>query len=187
MDHYNDKFYSPTPILKHLDPEEVIKSSPTAALCFNQHNNEFHEDLHRQRVLVSAHHRSKIHRIRRSKTAMPRSLSRTGSAKGDDTSQMMSPEVDKDDDDKFEFIVTNFRKQSVDEDSKERYSNYMYIKVSVSVSSGFHKGHSWAPYCSCSTLMICPTIYIPISASLWMTPQCTWQSKVRRTHLSQKK
>ena len=123
MDHYNDKFYSPTPILKHLDPEEVIKSSPTAALCFNQHNNEFHEDLHRQRVLVSAHHRSKIHRIRRSKTAMPRSLSRTGSSKGDDTSQMVSPEVDKDDDDKFEFIVTNFRKQSVDEDSKERYSS----------------------------------------------------------------
>ena len=119
MDHYNDKFYSPTPILKHLDPEEVIKSSPTAALCFNQRNNEFHEDLHRQRVLVSAHQRSKIHRIRRSKTAVPRSLSR-GSTKSVDSSQQGSSEGDKDDDDKFEFIVTNFRKQSVDETSKER-------------------------------------------------------------------
>lgn len=122
MDHYHDKFYSPTPPLKHSDQEEVIKTSPTPHLCFNKHNNEFHEDLHRQRVLVSAHQRSKIHRIRRSKTAMPRSLSRAGSTKGEDNTQQGPSESDKDEADKFEFIVTNFRKQSVDESegTKER-------------------------------------------------------------------
>ena len=120
MDHYNDKFNSTSHILKHLDAEEVLKVSPTATLCFNKRNNEFDEDLHRQRVLVSAHQRSKIHRIRRSKTAMPRSLSRSGSVKGEENTQQGQSDVDKSEDDKFEFIVTNFRKHSVDETEKER-------------------------------------------------------------------
>lgn len=120
MDHYSDKLNSSSPLMKHSDSEEVLKISPSATLCFNKRNNEFQEDLHRQRVLVSAHQRSKIHRIRRSKTAMPQSTSRSGSAKSEDNTQQGQSELDKSADDKFEFLVTNFRKHSVDETEKER-------------------------------------------------------------------
>ncbi|XP_060576940.1 uncharacterized protein LOC132734254 [Ruditapes philippinarum] len=68
-DYYSEKFHSPTPLISQFTPEEAIKSSPTTSYCFNTHNNEYHEDLHRQRVLVSAHQRRKLQsRLRRSKS-----------------------------------------------------------------------------------------------------------------------
>ena len=120
MDHYSDKLSSPSPLLKHTDTDDILKISPTATLCFNKRNNEFQEDLHRQRVVVSAHQRSKIHRIRRSKTAMPQSVSRSASAKSEENTQHGQCDIDKAEDDKLEFLVTNFRKHSVDETEKER-------------------------------------------------------------------
>ena len=111
VDYYSEKFQSPTPLISQFSPEEAIKSSPTTPYCFNTHNNEYHEDLHRQRVLVSAHQRRKLQsRVRRSKS---------------------TPLTDKrneywNDDykNKLELVVTN--KAKADEnDLKERY---VYIK-----------------------------------------------------------
>ena len=51
----------------------------------------------------------------------------------------------------------------------------------LSVSSGVPQGLFWVPYYFCFTSMTCQTISIPRFASWRMTPQCTWQFKVRKT------
>ena len=48
----------------------------------------------------------------------------------------------------------------------------------------FHRGQSWAPYCFYFISMTCPTIYNPMFVYSWMTLQCTWQSKVRKTQIA---
>ena len=100
--------------------DDVIKSVPNPQLFINQHNNDFHEDLHRQRVLVSAHHRRKLNTIRRAKsTPVPRS--RVGSATdftaaGQHRNSWQAQEENKN---KFELVITNSMKAE-DYEFKER-------------------------------------------------------------------
>ena len=116
---YSDKFYSPTPILNHLPPEETIKSSPTTQLCFNQHNSEYNEDLHRQRVLVSAHHRRQLNpRLRRSRST-PAGATRARSAVCDSDKHRKSWQATEAETEKLDLVVTNGHTVH-DRDSTER-------------------------------------------------------------------
>lgn len=65
---YSDKYSCPTPLYTHFNPEEMTKIPGTAPLNFNTHNTEYLEDLHRQRVLVSAHHRRQLKHAKRAKS-----------------------------------------------------------------------------------------------------------------------
>ncbi|XP_045216858.2 uncharacterized protein LOC123566637 [Mercenaria mercenaria] len=113
VDYYSDKFHTPTPLISQFNPEEAIKLSPTAQLCFNRHNNDYHEDLHRQRVLVSAHQRRKLQsRMRRVKSTPPGARYAGSSADYRDSWQ-------DDFKDKLELVVTN-RTNVEEKDLKER-------------------------------------------------------------------
>lgn len=112
-DNYSDKFNTATPLVSQISAEEIIKLPPTAQLCFNQHNNEFHEDLHRQRVLVSAHQRFKLsNRIRRAKSTPPSS----NDSLKEHRNSVPSSDVEEE---KFNFLVTNGFKGE-EKDNKER-------------------------------------------------------------------
>ncbi|KAL4227234.1 hypothetical protein ACF0H5_012679 [Mactra antiquata] len=138
-EYYSDKFHCPTPLLNQFNPEEVIKSSPTAMLCFNQHNTEYHEDLHRQRVLVSAHQRQKLHssRIRRAKsTPTPTQLTNYASSSGDSIDRPRTswnePEPDPD---RMNFVITN-RSKVDDKDCKGRINYRLTSRTKPKSSQG---------------------------------------------------
>lgn len=117
---YPDRYHSPTPLMTPMTPEEVIKNTPAPQL-----SNEFNEDLHRQRVLVSAHQRRQLNpRIQRSRStpAGSRSSTRVNSAAsaGYDTYRNSWQTTDVDNE-KLELVVTNgFKLNS--KDFKERYN-----------------------------------------------------------------
>ncbi|XP_052795639.1 uncharacterized protein LOC128228387 isoform X2 [Mya arenaria] len=121
---FPDKFQSPTPLLGQFSPEEAIRASPTSKLCFKSHNTEYLEDLHRQRVLVSAHHRRKLHsRLRRSRST-PVGGGRSGSQSRAVASDLSRHSSD-DDSDKLDFTITNG--QRLDEEEFKERINYRLI------------------------------------------------------------
>lgn len=112
-DTYNDKFNTPTPPSSQIGAEDIIKLPPTAQLCFNQHNNEYNEDMHRQRVLVSAHQRFKLNnRIGRAKSTPPN----TSNLLREHRNSVPSSEEEEK---KLNFLVTNGLKVE-EKDSTER-------------------------------------------------------------------
>lgn len=129
--HYADKFHSPTPLISQFNPEEAIKSSPTAQLSFNKHHDEYHEELHRQRVLVSAHHRRKLHtRMRRAKS-VPANVNRANG-----TDQRRNSMMDKEEENgRLELIVTN-RSPIEEKDLKERVNYRLTSRTKPKTSHG---------------------------------------------------
>lgn len=124
-ENYSEKFNSPSPLISQFTAEEAIKSSPTSQLCFNKHNNEYHEDLHRQRVLVSAHQRRKLQsRMRRAKSTPAgarRSFNEYDSYKDSWQDSYTN---------KLELVVTNGSKIE-EKDLKERYLYKTFSTVGV--------------------------------------------------------
>ncbi|XP_052279683.1 uncharacterized protein LOC127877649 isoform X1 [Dreissena polymorpha] len=122
---YSEKFQTPTPLLSQYCPEEAIRASPTATMCFNSHHTEYLEDLHRQRVLVSAHQRRKLHsRIRRSKSTPAGGGRRFNGSVPDMMSDKFRNSVNSSDDDsdKLEFVITN--RPNLDEKNFKERINY---------------------------------------------------------------
>jgi len=106
----SDRFQPPASQLTHYDREDTARPSPSAKLSFNNHHHsEYNEDLHRQRVLVSAYHRRKLHpRVRRVRSTPP-SMARKGTGGPSDYDKGNRSPYDAFDDepDKFDFVVTN--------------------------------------------------------------------------------